>query len=154
LHLPGQLAVYSIQPLGRLRLGVQGYLSGLQQVVAEFLREFRVEVETRQGQPDVWGRGGRIASVGIAVRDWVAHYGLVLNVNPDLRLFRLVRGSLGDGSVTSLERERRGPLRMSMVRERLVEHFAAQFSFARTSLFFDSPALRRKAPLDALATSS
>ena len=43
--------------------------------------------------------------------------------------------------MTSLERERRGPLRTAMVRERLLEHFAAQFGFTRTTLFFDHPSL-------------
>jgi hypothetical protein len=36
----------------------------------------------------------------------------------------------------------------------LLEHFADRFRFARTSLFFDHPLLKRKAPSDALATPS
>jgi hypothetical protein len=56
--------------------------------------------------------------------------------------------------MTSLERERKGPLRMSMVRERLVEHFAKQFHFARTSLFFEHPSLEKRARSNAVATSS
>ena len=39
--------------------------------------------------------------------------------------------------MTSLVRERRGPVRPAMVRERLLEHFAARFGFGRTSLFSD-----------------
>jgi lipoate-protein ligase B len=152
--LPGQLAVYSILPLNPLGLGVQGYLSRLQQVVLAMLGDFQVEGETRVGEPDVWVGGRRIASLGIAVRDWVAYFGLVLNVKPELRLFRMLRDGPSESSVTSLERERRGPLRMSTVRERIVEHFATGFGFARTSIFFDSPLLRRKAPSDALATPS
>jgi lipoyl(octanoyl) transferase len=154
LHLPGQLAVYPILPLGRLGLGVQEYLNRLQEVVAAVLEDFNIGGERRPGQPGVWVGSRRIASLGVAVRDWVSYYGLLLNVNPDLKLFRLVRGSATEGAATSLERERRGPLRMAMVRERIVEHFAARFHFARTSLFFDSPALRRKAPSDAFATPS
>jgi hypothetical protein len=43
--------------------------------------------------------------------------------------------------MTSLERERHGPLRSAMVRERFLEHFATRFGFARTSLFFQHPSL-------------
>ena len=98
------------------------------------------------------GPGGLIAAVGVAVRNWVAYYGAYLNVHTDLAPFRRLRSIYPDaGPMTSLERERRGPLRPSLVRERLVEHFAARFGFARTTLFFDSPALGRKAPSDAVA---
>ena len=71
----------------------------------------------------------------------------------DLEPFRNVRCTPTSESImTSLERERRGPLRVSMVRERLVEYFAEHFGFERTSLFFDHPTLRRKATTDAVAS--
>jgi hypothetical protein len=56
--------------------------------------------------------------------------------------------------MTSLACERCGLLRPALVRERLLEHFTERFRFARTALFFDHPLLQRKAPSDALATSS
>ena len=57
-----------------------------------------------------------------------------------------------DGPMTSLERQRRGPVRMALVRERFAEHFAARFPFARTTFFSDHPSLGRKARSDALAS--
>ena len=96
-----------------------------------------------------------IAALGIAVRNWVSYYGAFLNVNPDLALFRNVRvGGDAAETMTSLERERHGPLRPALVRERLVEHFAEHFGFSRISMFHDHPSLRRKARTDALAPSS
>jgi hypothetical protein len=43
--------------------------------------------------------------------------------------------------MTSLARERRGPLRPALARERLVEHFARVFGFADPDVFFSHPAL-------------
>jgi hypothetical protein len=40
---------------------------------------------------------------------------------------------------------------VSLVRERFIEYFSERFGFARTSLFFDHPALSRKASADAVA---
>jgi lipoyl(octanoyl) transferase len=152
LHLPGQLAVYPILPLDRLGLGLQGYLDRLQDVLIALLDDFSIRAETRPGRPGVWAGGRPIAAVGVAVRHWVTYYGAVLNVNPDLVPFRRVR-CLGPGEepMTSLERERRGPLRPALVRERLLEHFRDRFPFTRTALFSDHPALRRPAPSDAVA---
>jgi hypothetical protein len=47
--------------------------------------------------------------------------------------------------MTSLERERRGPLRAALVRQRFLEQFAARFGFERLSLFFHHPALGPRA---------
>jgi hypothetical protein len=56
--------------------------------------------------------------------------------------------------MTSLERERRGPVRPGMVRERVVEHFARAFGFARTSVFSEHPSLKRPVRPNALTTRS
>jgi lipoyl(octanoyl) transferase len=145
LHLPGQLAVYPVLPLDRLGLGLEAYLDRLQRVLAAVLDDFSVRAETRPGQAGLWIGGRLIAGVGVAVRDWVSYFGAVLNVNPDLLPFRLVRTGPDEvGPMTSLERERRGPLRPALVRERLVEHFTTVFGFERASLFFSHPGPGRR----------
>ncbi len=152
LHTPGQLAVYPILALDAFALSVQAYLDRLHAALLAVLADFSVEGSTRPGKPGVWAGGRLLASVGISVRDYVAYYGAALNVNPALMAYRLVRcGGAGEEPMTSLERERRGPVRPAHVRERLVEHFAARFPFARTVFFSDHPSLSRKARSDALA---
>lgn len=156
LHLPGQLAVYPIISLETFRLGLQAYLERLQRVLLAVLDDFGIRGETHSSQAGIWVGPRPIAAIGVAVRDWVTYYGAVLNVNPALDAFRLVRsGPDRNGSfMTSLARERRGPVHPAMVRQRLIENFAAIFPRARTSLFFDHPTLARKAPSDAVATGS
>jgi lipoyl(octanoyl) transferase len=153
LHLPGQLAAYPVMALDRFGLGVGDYLDRLHKVVLAVLDDFGVHGQTRAGQTGVWVGPRMIGSIGVAVRNWVAYFGIALNVNPCLEPFKRIRtGEAADGPMTSLERERRGPLRPAMVRERLLEHFQASFAFARVSLFSDHPSLSRRAPSDALAS--
>jgi lipoyl(octanoyl) transferase len=155
LHLPGQLALYPILPLDRLGLGLQAYLDRLHDVLIATLDDFGIRGETRTGQPGVWVGARLIAGVGVAVRQWVSYYGAVLNITPDLEPFRRVRcGGLDEEPMTSLARERRGPVRAALVRERLLDHFADRFGLATTALFFDHPLLSRKAPSDAFAPRS
>jgi lipoyl(octanoyl) transferase len=154
LHLPGQLAVYPILALDRLGLGLQEYLDRMQTVLSDVLADFEIHGESRPGQAGLWVGSRPIARIGVAVRDWVAYHGAAFNINPDLEPFRLVRcGGPDDGPMTSLERERRGPLRPSLVRERLVEHFGSRFGLTRTALFFNHPSLPRMAPSGAVVTS-
>jgi lipoyl(octanoyl) transferase len=153
LHLPGQLAAYAVFPLDRLGLGVQAYLDRLRQVLLGVLADFEIAGEAAPGRPDVWAGGRLIAAVGVAVRDWVSYYGAYLNVNPALGPFRHVRSAgPGGGPMTSLERERRRPVRPALVRQRFLDHFAARFAFTRTSLVSDHAALGRRASTDALAS--
>jgi lipoyl(octanoyl) transferase len=142
LHLPGQLAIYPILPLDRFGLGLQGYLDRLHSLLRGLLAEFEVNADVQPDWPGVWVGSRLVAAVGVAVRDWVAYYGAWLNLNPPLAPYRQVRcaGPRG-GTMTSLERERRRPLRMPMVRQRVLEHFANQFPCSRVSLFSDHPVL-------------
>ena len=150
LHLPGQLAIYPVLALDRLGLDIPTYLDQLRKVLASVLGEFFLRGVRAEGA-GLLASGRLIADCGVAVRDWVTYYGAVLNVNPDLVPFRRVRCGVPTSDVTSIERERRGPLRSALVRERFVEFFASHFGFTRTSLFFHHPALARQSMAEAVA---
>ncbi len=135
LHLPGQLAIYPVVPVDRHGPGVAAFRERLQRVVVDVLDDFSVKASTRPGRAGVWVGDRPVAAVGVAVRDWVSYFGVALNINPDLAPFKLVAGPDG-GPMTSLERERRGPLRPALVRERFLERFAATFGFDTPSVFF------------------
>lgn len=146
LHLPGQLAVYPILPLDRFGLGLREYLCGLKAMVTALLDDFSIRAMPNERLSSVAVGERPIACLGVAVRDWVSYFGLVMNVNPSLDLYRLVRTERDAREpMTSLERERRGPARQALVRERLVEHFQARYPFERVALFSDHPSLQAKA---------
>ena len=87
-------------------------------------------------------RNRLIAQVGVAVRDWITYFGFAVNVNPDLEPFRRVLAAgPHEPPMTSLERERRGHVRIGSVRQRIVDAFAARFGFERILLFHSHPAL-------------
>jgi len=152
LQLPGQLAIYSILPLDRMGLMMQSYLEMLQTIVLAVLEDFNVFGKTRTDPIGVWVGHRMIAGVGVAVRDWVSYYGAALNVNPDLHPFRRIRcAGPGEEAMTSLERERHGAVRASLVRERVVEHYARILGFERVSVFSEHPLLSRKGAAHAIA---
>lgn len=137
LHLPGQLAIYPVLPLERLGLDVDRYLALLQQVLVDLLDDFGIGAETSREDAGVRVAGRLIAVIGVALRHQVSTFGAILNVDPDLTLCRFVRSGAGEeAAMTSLARERRGPLRSQLVRQLLVEHFAARFGFERMDVIF------------------
>ena len=155
LHLPGQLAIYSVMALDRFGLGVQAYLDHLSAVLTDVLAEFDVTGTTTPGRTGVWVNGRRIAHVGVAVNDWVAYFGAALNVHADVELLkRVADGRADEPPMTTMERERRAPVRAASVRQRLVEAFRAEFGFDRLSLFHTLPELTRQARIDAVTPRS
>jgi lipoyl(octanoyl) transferase len=143
LHMPGQLAVYPILPLDRLQCDIGAYLHQLGESIRDLLADFTVHTGVRVDQHGVWAGTRLLAAVGVSVRDWVSGHGAFVNIHPDLDQFRHVT-TVADvpNPMTSLERERRGSVRPSLVRERLIEHFRARFGFERVAFFSDHPALQ------------
>jgi len=78
LHQPGQVACYPILPLDALNLTVGRYVTELQAVAVELCREFGVEATLDTERPGVRANGRRLAHVGVAVRNWVSSFGLIV----------------------------------------------------------------------------
>jgi lipoyl(octanoyl) transferase len=145
LHLPGQLAVYPILPLDSLRLNVADYLRQLGETFLDLTTDFSLRAPATADDTGLRVGGRLVGAFGIAVRDWVTSFGAYLNIQPPLDLYRFVQATPARGEpMSSLECERRGPVRPAMVRQRLLEHFQARFGFTRMSLFTDHPALAGK----------
>lgn len=144
LHVPGQIAIYPILPLDRLGLSIPEYLGKLGEVIRKLLLDFSLRKnEITATDAAVWVGGRPIAALGLAVRNWVTYFGAYLNVYPYLESFRMLACTAGGPEpMTSLERERHGPVRPSLVRQRLLEHFAETFGFTRTAMFSEHPALQ------------
>jgi lipoyl(octanoyl) transferase len=153
LHLPGQLAIYSILALDRLKLDLQGYLDRLHAAILDALTSLSVPACQRPDRTGLWVKDRLIAQIGVAVRDWVSYFGAAINIHPDLEPYRRVLpAGRGEPAMTSLARELREPVREAAVRQRLVEAVERHFGFRRTSLFHHHPALTRPAPTDAIAS--
>ncbi|MEM7623603.1 MAG: lipoyl(octanoyl) transferase LipB [Planctomycetota bacterium] len=117
-HGPGQLVVYPILDLKRLRLRLHEYMRLLEQSVIDGVAGFGVEgfrdpdatgvwVAGRSAQADERSPGvppaAKICAMGVRVRRWISMHGLALNVHTDLEHFGLiVPCGLAGRPVTSL----------------------------------------------------
>jgi len=154
LHLPGQVACYPILPLDAIERTLADYLRTLQEVVVELLNDYHLAAAIDPEQPGVRVNDRRVAHIGVAVRDNVTAFGLVLNADPDLEPFRDVRCDGDLLPMTSLQREAAGRIRVPGVRQRLVELVAARFGFERVSVFHAHPAALPQATRHAAAQTT
>jgi lipoyl(octanoyl) transferase len=150
LHAPGQVACYPVLPLDRLGLTPAEFVAALTGVVADLLAGFGVRADTDPAAAAVRVNGRRVAHFGVAVRNWVTLFGFVLNVDPDLELFRDLDCDGDPLPVTSLQRECPARVRVPAVRQRLLELLAARFGFGRLSVFHHHPTFLPRVPRHAL----
>lgn len=151
LHAPGQVACYPILPLERLGLTPATYLAKLCGVVAELAKGFGISAVVESDPPGVRIRGRHVASLGVAVRNGVTSFGFVLNVSPDLELFRNIKCEGDATPMTSLQRECPTRVRPTAVRQRLLELLTDRFGFGRLSVFHTHPTFLPRVPRYAFA---
>jgi len=128
-HGPGQLVGYPIISLDVMGLDVKQYVHKLEEVLVKTLRRFNVKAGTKEGYPGVWVGEKKVASIGIAIRNWVTFHGFALNINPDMSYFRCIRPcGMQPEVMTSLEELLGTSPRMEDVKEALIREFETEFS--------------------------
>jgi lipoyl synthase len=128
-HGPGQLVVYPIVKLKVKDLHL--YLEMLLDVVSALLCGYGLVPELKSGRPGVWTGSAKIASVGIAVRGWVAYHGIALNVNTDLQWFDAITPCGNpEEKITSMERELGRPQDLAEVKDRFGQIFCRVFGYS------------------------
>jgi len=105
-HGPGQLVVYPIFDLDRLKRDLHWWLRSLEEAVIGALREFHIVADRKPPHTGVWVGERKIAAIGVKVRRWVNLHGIALNCQNDLGPFDLiVPCGIREYGVTSIERE-------------------------------------------------
>ncbi len=123
-HGPGQLVCYPVCDL-RVSQDLHAFIRGLEELVIELLGEYGIRGRREQGLTGVWAAGGKIASIGIAVRQWVSFHGFALCVKQDdLANFSLIRPCGMDIKVTSMETELQCPVAMDEVKQSLIRRLS------------------------------
>ncbi len=107
-HGPGQLVVYPIVHLGEGNRDVRAWVRHLEQFLHDCLAHFGIESVTKPDYPGVWtvATDKKIASIGIAIKDWVSFHGIALNVTLEPQEFeRIDPCGLGAAVMTNMVRE-------------------------------------------------
>jgi len=86
-HGPGQIIVYTLLDLKRLKTGVRELVTILEQTVIDLLADHGVEASARRDAPGVYVNNAKIAALGLRVRKGCSFHGLALNVDMDLEPF-------------------------------------------------------------------
>ncbi|GAB2510364.1 lipoyl(octanoyl) transferase LipB [Lysobacter humi (ex Lee et al. 2017)] len=137
-HGPGQIVLYPLLDLRRLKVGVKDYVCKVEQAMIDTLADWNIEAVRRAGAPGVYVGDAKIGALGIRVRHGCTFHGLAFNIAMDLEPFRRINPCGYAGlQVTSLA-DLGGPSGLEVVKPALVAHVARQFGL-RTIEVADQP---------------
>jgi len=86
-HGPGQLVVYPLLDLKRLKLTTRDLVCKLEQAIIACLSEYKIEAYGKRDAPGVYVNERKIGSLGLRIKKQCSYHGLALNVNMDLEPF-------------------------------------------------------------------
>ncbi len=86
-HGPGQLVVYTLLDLERLKLNIRQLVTILEQAMIDTLAQYGIHSNARKEAPGVYIEGKKIGSVGLRIKNKCSYHGLSLNNQMDLTPF-------------------------------------------------------------------
>ncbi|MFW0099064.1 MAG: lipoyl(octanoyl) transferase LipB [Coxiella endosymbiont of Haemaphysalis japonica] len=89
-HGPGQLIVYLLLDLDRLKLKTRSFVRTIENSVIDFLRNLGINAKGKEEAPGVYVEEAKICSIGLRVRKGWSYHGLAFNVAMDLTPFTYI----------------------------------------------------------------
>ena len=151
-HGPGQIVVYPLLDLRRLKLGVREYVCRIEQAVIDTLAEWNIGAARRDGAPGVYVNDAKVAALGIRVRRGCTFHGLAFNAAMDLEPFGRINPCGYAGLRVTSVLDLGGPSSMEAIKPVLLDAMATRFGLALQPA--PPPDLADPRPLAAAPSSS
>lgn len=143
-HAPGQLAIYLMIPLHRLRISPSDYRTRLEQAVCASCQELKVPAKRIADSPGIWGRGGQLGFFGASLRSGITNHGIFLNVSISPDFLAMTIPNHDDLPATSIQAHRLQPIQMPKLRESLIRTISKNFDYDQTDVSTGHPLLKRQ----------
>jgi lipoyl(octanoyl) transferase len=125
-HGPGQVVIYLLLDLARLKIKVRELVTAIEQGVIDFLAAHGVHAERRAGAPGVYVGDAKIAALGLKIKNSCSYHGLALNVDMDLSPFAAINPCGYAGLKVIQTKDLNIPLTAHEAGEQLSQHLLQQ----------------------------
>ena len=89
-HGPGQMVIYFMFDLNRLKWNVRTLVSYAEQLMIDLLNKYNIEAYAKPDAPGVYVNDRKIGSLGFKIRKGRSYHGLALNIDCDLEGFHTI----------------------------------------------------------------
>ena len=128
-HGPGQVVGYAIIDLLALKIGVEAFVTGLEEALIRTAESLDVHAFRKKGAPGVYCDQGKIGAIGVRVTRGVTYHGFSFNAAPNLDHYKFIRPcGMTFADVTSVAAVRGTCPPFETVRDRLADAFIEVFN--------------------------
>jgi len=128
-HGPGQVTVYPVFNLQHFKKDIHWFLRKLEDAAINLLAGMGIQSQRSDGFSGVWVQNKKIASVGIAIKNWINIHGLSINVSRhDLHNFNFIRPCGMDIQMTCVEKILDRPVDISRIEKSVIDSIIGTFS--------------------------
>ncbi len=124
-HGPGQLVVYPLIDLKRLKLNTRDLVCQLEKAIIACLAEYNISALGKRDAPGVYVQERKIGSLGLRIKKQRSYHGLSLNVNMNLEPFSRINPCGYQGLVmTDIQKESQlsKPIKVEEIAAKLEKH--------------------------------
>jgi len=125
-HGPGQVVIYLLLDLARLKIKVRELVTAIEQAVIDLLARHGLTAERRDGAPGVYVGEAKIAALGLRIRNGCSYHGISLNVDMDLSPFAAINPCGYAGLMVTQTSDFNIPLTAHEAGEQLSQHVLQQ----------------------------
>jgi len=135
-HGPGQLVVYYIFDLSRRDKNLHTFMENIQQGIIDTLFEYDITAKRGDEHTGIWVEDRKIASIGIAVKNWITFHGSAINLNTNLEDFEKINPcGLSSTVITSLKKETGKNINMNEFCTRLISAYDNVFEMKFETIY-------------------
>ena len=131
-HGPGQLVVYPLIDLLRLKLTTRDLVCQLEKAIIACLAEYNIEAVGKRDAPGVYVQERKIGSLGLRIKKQRSYHGLSLNVDMDLEPFLRINPCGYQGLVmTDIQKESplAKPISVEEIATKLEKHLISNLGY-------------------------
>ena len=125
-HGPGQVVIYLLLDLHRLKIKVRELVTAIEQAVIDLLAAHGVTAERLTGAPGVYVGEAKVAALGLRIRNGCSYHGVSLNVDMDLSPFTAINPCGYAGLEVVQTKDLNIPLSVGEAGEQLSQHLLQQ----------------------------
>lgn len=130
-HGPGQLMLYTLFDLNRLKIGTRTLVRRLEQIVIDLLASMGIKAAGRTDAPGVYVNDAKFCSIGLRVRQGYCYHGIALNVDMDLTPFSYIN-PCGFKDLTMTQMSDHVKMHIDEVKSKIIPYFIKAFGYCET----------------------
>ena len=127
-HFPGQIVGYPILDLSKRGKDIHKYMRDIEEVLINFLAGYGITGTRVEGKTGVFVGHDKIASIGVAAKQWTSYHGFAINIKKDISVFdTIIPCGLQGVKATSVEILLKKNIEMKDAYEGITEEFKEVF---------------------------